>query len=158
PSVDNTVSTLFISGSVIYAGGSFTGSLEAINFDGTVHGQFHPVAEPPCGIEAILASGDNVFVGGSFNLSIGDRPRNYFAVLDTSGHGTTWDPYASSDVKSFALNGNTLYVGGTFQELGGTSHDGLGALDLTTGRFIDSFVPELSVDTRALAVSGGVLY
>jgi hypothetical protein len=158
PSVDKDVLTLFVSGSVIYAGGSFTGSLEAINLDGTVHAQFRPNAFQPCIVEAIVANGNRVFVGGFFNQSIGGRPREYFAVLDTFGVANTWDPYADESVECFAMSGTTLYVGGSFSQLAGASHDGLGEFDLTSGQFIPSFAPETGVDVRSLVVSNGVLY
>jgi hypothetical protein len=90
------------------------------------------------GMEIINSS---IFIGGSFN-NVGGTPRSKLAKIDISGTGTVdtdWNPDANANatIRSMAVGGTDLYVGGTFTSIGGTtrmniakiSSEGTGALD-----------------------------
>jgi hypothetical protein len=83
-------------------------------------------------------SGQTVYVGGDFiDGSIGGQPRRHIAALDaTTGEATDWnpgDPPSSGAVRALAVSGQTVYVGGYFQSIGGQPRNNLAGLDATTG-------------------------
>src|SRR5207249_706372 len=51
----------------------------------------------------------------------------------STGLATAWNPNANSTVWSLALDGNTLYVGGDFTNIGGAARNRIAALDVSTG-------------------------
>jgi hypothetical protein len=101
-----------------------------------------PVASPPLdngAVFAIASHDSRVFAGGTFTNAGGNANADFLAVWD----GTTWAPFCASstggptftgNVSALQVLGNTLYVGGSFQNAAGiAAGDGLVACDLTTG-------------------------
>lgn len=117
-------------------------------------------------VSAIAVSGGKVYAGGTF-INAGDNPdADFLAVWD----GTSWEPFCDAAGPAFAGNvtslqiiGQTLYVGGTFQNGAGiASADYLLACGLATGgsssTVIDPAHP-FSGPVHALAAgSDGTLY
>ena len=67
-------------------------------------------------VDAILASGGAVYVGGTFD-NIGGQARRRLAAVDSvSGAATAWNPSPSTDVFALALNGNTPLRGRTVHQ------------------------------------------
>jgi len=163
PSPDDSVDALVVSGSTVYAGGTFANvdghshsRLVAIDasgapasWDAGVSGTFGPA------VDALAVSGSTVYAGGSFT-SIGGQSRNDLAALDgTTGTATSWDPNANHTVNALAVFGSVVYAGGSFTSIGGQTRDYLAGLDVSgnaTG--ID---PEPNSDVDALAVAGNTL-
>jgi hypothetical protein len=54
-----------------------------------------------------------------------------------------------------ALAGNTIYVGGYFQTIGGQARERLAAFDATTGQ-LTAWQPRTNGDVSALEISGNV--
>ncbi|HKN90786.1 MAG TPA: hypothetical protein VJ622_10930, partial [Acidimicrobiia bacterium] len=96
---------------------------------------------------AVDAAHHRLIVGGIFSQMGGQKVRNLAAVdLETGLLDPTFQPPTPDDgVKSLALAGDRLYVGGNFlnvQTPGGlVPRSQLMALDAATGALIDSFVP-----------------
>jgi hypothetical protein len=111
----------------------------------------------------------SVFAGGWF-FNMGGQPRAGLAKLDasTATADPTWNPATSPigvAINAMALDGDSLYVGGTFDELGGISIASLGKLSTTGAGDPDSAFnpgvnegPNHSEGLLALAIGNGVLY
>ena len=141
---DGTIVALSVSGSQVYAGGTFKGlgavprnQLGAINLVSGEATSWTPVlknldsngspiaGEPPI-VQALAlsADGSKVYVGGNFSHVAGpggtDLPRDNLVALDaaTGLADPNFKPGAlQGTVRSLAVNGNTLYVGGDFKEV-----------------------------------------
>jgi predicted small secreted protein len=122
------VHALAVSGQTVYAGGRFnsiggqtrhnvaaldptTGAL--LNWNPDANGE----------VDALAVSGQSVYMGGRFT-AIGGRQRHRLGAVDaTSGQVTAWNPAPTSDgsslVLALAVSGQTVYVGGAFDSIGG---------------------------------------
>ena len=184
PYVNDAVHTLAVSGSTVYVAGLFTSIggqprnyIAALNAaDGSVKA-FNPNAN--AGIEALAISSDGsiVYAGGRFTV-IGGQPRISIAALNAGGplDGTatpTFNPSATGTlgtgvVNALAISGSTLYVGGSFNTIGGQPRDNIAALSLGVpldGIAVPGFNPSPSRSgcaacgsVAALAVSGPTVY
>lgn len=158
------VRALAVSGTIVYAGGSFE------FFGGGIGGpERHHIAaldattglatswNPSAGIEpglfigprvsAIAVSGSTVYVGGLFG-SIGGQTRHSLAALDaTTGLATEWDPNAIYGVNALSLGGTTVYAGGSFGMIGGLPLTGIAAIsDVTTPTLLSLVSAEAEPD------------
>lgn len=157
PNVNGTINTLVLDAAndVVYIGGAFTtvngattrNRLAAISTTGTgTATAWDPVTggSSPT-VSVLVQSGTTIYVGGSFTCvggdgdstcgEAGESTRNRIAAFSTSGAGavTTWNPSATSGtVSTMALDGTTLYVGGTFTNIGGSARNRLAALSTTS--------------------------
>jgi hypothetical protein len=143
PSLNGTVAAFNIdSPGVLLVGGPFTdagGNPDADHiaaWNGTAWSAFGAVPLNG-GVNAIAYKDGRVFAGGTFINAGGDQNADYLAVWD----GTKWGPFCNAagppfggGVASLQIIGQTLYVGGTFQNGAGiASADYLVACDLATG-------------------------
>lgn len=108
---------------------------------------------------AVAVTDGHVFVSGDFS-TIGStpQPRRYFAELDTlNGEATGWNPGADETANVLLLEGNTLYAGGEFTQIGGLARDRLAAVDATTGE-VTNWNPGANSSVYALAKNGSTIY
>jgi len=166
-SVLGSVSALSISGSTVYAGGTFNNiggqsrnNIAALDTSTGIATNWDPNANNP--IWTLTVSGSTVYAGGRFN-TIGGQTRNYIAALDAStGNATVWDPNAtpisvSNEVSALVVSGSTVYAGGRFNSIGGQSRNNIAALDSTTGNATD-WNPDAEDNVTALVVSDTIIY
>jgi hypothetical protein len=106
-----------------------------------------------------------VYVGGYFD-QVGGQSRDNLAAIDAStgaplpwnpGAGGYIGPYFDPYVSSLLADGQTLFVGGLFSEVGGETRHNLAALDVATGAALD-WDPGASTGVSALAGNGGTPY
>ena len=181
PYVNDAVHTLAVSGSTVYVAGLFTSiggqtrnKIAALNAaDGSVKA-FNPNAN--AGIEALAISSDGsiIYAGGRFTI-IGGLPRLSLAALNAAdGSATlTFNPSVTGNggngvVNTLARLGSTLYVGGSFNTVGGQPRNNIAALSLGVpldGVAVPGFNPSPSYSgcaacgsIAALAVSGSTVY
>jgi PKD repeat protein len=88
--------------------------------------------------------------------------REHVAAVDAAtGALDSWNPDASNDVNTLAVspNGSTVYLGGSFEEIGGTVRSFAGAVSASTGE-VTSWNPSPNggVSTIAPAPNGAVVY
>jgi trimeric autotransporter adhesin len=94
--------------------------------------------------------------------------RNHVAAFDAAtGALEPWDPNADGNVIVLAVNGGTVYVGGTFANIGGQSRSQIAALDGASGA-ATPWNPHATgaawawdrymTGVDALAVSDGIVY
>ena len=158
------MNALTVAGGNLFVGGRFT-SIEidggtAVPRDGlariplTGTGQPDPDWNPGAGIvEALVASGTNLYVGGRFTGFVGGQTRNRLAKVSTEGVGeldTAWDPNVGGDVRALALDGaGDLYVGGSFTTLGLQPYQRLARVDAGGNGDADpSWKPQVSGDVK----------
>lgn len=168
PNANGEVNALAVSGSRVYAGGSFNviggAARNCIAALGVSTG--HATSWDPNAnglVNVIAVSGSTVYAGGNFAgaNSIGGANRNHIAALSAStGNATGWDPNANGNVFSLALSGPTVYVGGVFSgvnSIGGANRDYLAALDAGTGH-ATSWNPHAGGAAATIALSGSTVY
>ena len=174
PSANNTVYALAVSDSTVYVGGSFNGAnsingtltrnrLAAVDVTTGTATAWDPNAGPTgTAVYALAVSGGTVYVGGDFTTIGGTATRNRLAAIGTNGTlSEAWDPNAgptSTAVYALAVSGdgNTVYVGGSFTTIGGTSARNRLAAIGTNGT-LSSWDPNAGptgTAVRAVAVSG----
>ena len=123
-----TVCALAVSGTNLYAGGSFTsaGGAAATNI-AEWNGSSWTNLGPGLGVgisgtcalsvAALAVSGTNLYAAGCFT-NAGETAVNYIALWD----GSSWSALGSGTgpgVSALAVSGNTLYAGGYFTNAGG---------------------------------------
>jgi hypothetical protein len=120
-------------------------------------------------VAAIATVGDTVYVGGDFtcvrplavtattdcatNPTNGQVPRARLAAFSrTTGDLLSWNPGANNSVYALAASpdGHTIYVGGNFGKVGGSTRQHAAAVDATTGA-VTGFVA--NTDLKVLAVT-----
>jgi hypothetical protein len=147
PGADDTVSSLYASDGLIYAGGNFTAvgggtgvvarnHLAAFDFsanvapwEGSTNGPVSSITEAN-GI--IYASGEFSVAGGG----TGSAARNRLAAFDVNGSLTNWAPGLSDgEANSMLISNGLIYAGGTFSAAGGgvgnSPRSGLAAFTLS---------------------------
>jgi hypothetical protein len=108
-------------------------------------------------VEALVLSGDTLYVGGFFT-SLGGQARSRLAAVNaTSGAVLGWNPGANGNVRALVLYGSSLYVGGEFTQLTGTTRNRLGAVHRTTGA-LQAWNPNAGGLVWTLVRSGTTIY
>lgn len=164
------VYALAISGTRIYAGGSFqfvNGSVprdDLAAFDltsGVVDVSFLP--DPNNMVRSLATDATRVFAGGSFTtVNGGGTVRNRLGAFDlaTGVADPSFDPnIADGDVRTLTVNGSLVYTGGSFTTVNGAvSRENLAAFDSTSGLLDPTFVSDANDQVRALHIRGALLY
>ncbi|MCX6465542.1 MAG: PKD domain-containing protein [Pseudonocardiales bacterium] len=120
-------------------------------------------------IKTIVKVGNRILVGGSFTSVKevgGNKPvltRNRLFAFDatTGAIDPTWVPDVDKDEVSVLLpapDGQSVYVGGGFNAVNGTSAFKLTRLDLVTGAPISTFRPRVDARVKDLRLAGGRLW
>ena len=161
------VHALAVSGQTVYAGGRFNSiggqtrhNLAALDPTTGALMSWNPDANGE--VDALAVSGQTIYAGGWFT-SVGDRQRNHLAAVNaTTGEATAWNPDPRMPgsyplVWALTVSGQTVYVGGVFESIGGQSRTGLAAISATTGD-ATSWNPQAESEVTTLALSGQTLY
>jgi beta-propeller uncharacterized protein DUF5122 len=177
PSADYYVYDLALDAQgAVYAGGdfSFIGG-ETRTFAAKLAGDGTGAADPDwdAGADSTVWSlipdnAGSVFAGGWF-FDIGGQPRVGLAKLDATNAAAdaTWNPATGfgASINAMALDGDALYVGGLFSELGGISIASLGKLSTTGAGDPDAAFnpgvnggPNGSEGLLNLTIGNGVVY
>jgi hypothetical protein len=138
-----------------------TGALEA-SFDANVGGP----------IRAMALSGGRLYVGGDFS-TVGGVGRDHIAAVDatTGALDTGWTAGALGAVhgrgiyvEAVATRGSRVFVGGSFNSVGGVTRNYAAALDAATGALDTTWAPPLVVghngngDVYAIAPTDSAIY
>ncbi len=168
--VDSSVAAIESSGSDIYVGGGFTNAYFFPGFGLTVNGiarwdgsSWWNLGNGVSGggVNAICASGGNIYAGGSFTNADGN-PANRIAVWNGSSWsslGTGTQNGVSSTVDAIAVDGTDVYVGGIFTNAGTTVVHGIAKWNGGTWSALGQGVfRNGTASVLALAKSGPYLY
>lgn len=173
PGTDGAVWALAFGGTNVYAGGFFHNAggqvREALAEIDLTTGQattWNPQIKPTVPfiplptVNALDTDGSTLFVGGNFD-SIGGVWRGNLAAIDVgTGALLPWNPYAGGGgrvVHSLMLRGNTVFVGGEFDFVGGLVRSRVGAVSKQTG-LATPWNPGANGNVLALASAGGAVY
>ncbi|MBN2148809.1 MAG: hypothetical protein JW726_15585 [Anaerolineales bacterium] len=116
-------------------------------------------------VEAIALSSTTIYLGGQFDTVNGQARENVAAVSyltatvipwNPGAHGTLY-PYAPETVSDLCLSDNTLFIGGTFSQVGGEDRSSLAAVDVSSGAVYD-WAPNPIYSVASLSCSAGTLY
>jgi hypothetical protein len=137
PGADGRVQALVASGETIYVAGEFQkiGStpetevtrkyLAAIGTNGDLS-SWSP--QPGAAITGLSADNDTVYAFGGDVRTFGVETHEKLAAFK-NGSLTTWGPAVSGgDVLALAVAGNAVYVGGTFNSIGGQTRQGVASV------------------------------
>lgn len=144
PDIDDVVYTLCLYDNELYVGGDFeeidnqqrTRLASFSTQNGQLSSLNHYIITP---VYSIDASDGEIYIGGSFNSigsGVGAVSRSKLASFQAStGNLTNWNPSAtsSSSVRSVICKDNYVYVGGSFNEIGGQSINRIARIDKNTG-------------------------
>jgi trimeric autotransporter adhesin len=158
------IDALAFSGGTLYAGGGFKSidgqqrdGLAAFGTDGTLR-DWNPGVDGV--VQALAIAGDVVYAGGNFT-SVGPQgnsvPRNRLAAIGVDGTPLAWDPNVTgSSVFALEVSGHTVYAGGLFSSVDGTTRHNLAAIS-TTGELLE-WNPDADFTVLALAAAGNTVY
>jgi len=108
-------------------------------------------------VRTIAASGNLLYVGGTFT-TMGGATCNRLIALDAStGNATAWSPNANNAVNAIALTTSAVMVGGEFTQMNATARTRFAELDITTGA-LNPFNPGANNDVHTLVISGDTLF
>ncbi len=111
-------------------------------------------------VKVILPVGGKNVIGGDFTAVTDSTGHTYpaarLAVIDASTGALDlgWAASADGTVSALAVQGSSLYVGGSFTTVDGTGHPGVAALDLATGALLPSFSTTTTGSVDAIATAG----
>ena len=116
-------------------------------------------------VTTMVRIGSTIYLGGNFTAgrskasggeSVG---RRYLAAFDanTGALVRSWAPSASATVYTMVTDGSTLFIGGAFSNVNGTSRQRLAALDPATGA-LRSWSPKVTAGVRTLVLHNGTVY
>ena len=159
PEVNGEVSDLWVAGSTLYVAGTFTAidGLPRLRF-ATVDLATKQVTDLDVNASGrIFAFGESAGkVFGAGGLGLIRVPRKGVAALDAAtGFATGWNARCDGEVHALVAQGDTLYIGGVFNALGGQPRNGLGAVSTSSG-LTTPFDPQTG-QVRALALAGDAL-
>jgi hypothetical protein len=164
---NGTIHAMVRDGNTLYIGGDFQFVGPSVDFGAALNGTTGVVVpsylKPNGTVYASIPDGSGGwYIGGDFT-SVGGQTRNRLARINSDGTLHGWDPRANNIVRTLALSGSTVYVGGQFTSLspnGGTSvtRNRLAAVDASTGAVITAWDPRANDRVNTLAVSGSTVY
>jgi hypothetical protein len=175
--VPDTLGGTYIAGDFSAVGGVQTGPVAHVLADGSVDTTFRPpVINDVVYALAVGTSGGNaaLFAGGEFTRA-GNQVRDNGAAFEISLSSTdngkllAWNPapdggssFGAIHALATTFGSSTVFVGGDFDELGGSSRDGLGAVNATTGNLDASWTTQIEsgsvVDALTLSSDNQTLY
>jgi hypothetical protein len=157
------VTVLRVSGTNVFAGGSFTAlgdqsrtNLGAFRLDGPV-GDWAPNTNGVVYALAVANTG-NVYVGGEFTkVNNNGTDRSYIAGFTANGQVlANWDPFPNAPVYALdiAPGGTMVYVGGAFEEIGDLPRNGLASVPTTGGGDPTPWDPDIHGQVFAITAPG----
>ena len=143
PPVTGGVATLAATGAGVYAGGTFTriGGARRANLAllDTRTGKPTAWAPDPNGpVRLVVPAGRSVYAAGDFRKA-GGSARNGVAELDAAtGRAKNWQPSLRKGeplgVGTIVVTPAAVAIGGDFEAFGASAREGLGAIDIPSGR------------------------
>lgn len=156
----------YIGGRFTHVGGVPRNNIAHILADGSVDswnpgvgGSLDPVwGGTVPGINAMLVSGNTIYVAGLFTEVSGQERGNIAAIDLNTGMATAFNPTTEGLIDALAISGTTLYVGGKFFTIDGLQRAGIAAIDTQdeAGK-VTAWDPGFG-NVSVLAMKGTMLY
>ena len=174
PNPNNGVRAIVVNAGTLYVGGTFFSiggqSRNAIAEISTTTGLATAWNPNAAGISivtvhSLAVSGGTVFAGGDFTSIGGQARRGVAALSATTGLATAWNPNPGSTpllvagpvVKTLAIQGGNLFVGGAFTTIGAVTRNHIASIVVSSG-VVTPWNPNANISVHALAASGGLIY
>jgi hypothetical protein len=119
-------------------------------------------------VNEIVVSGSTVYIGGQFTsvrpagdkAGTGEVARNHAAAFNiNTGALLPWNPNVTgSTIRAMAVNGSTVFLGGSFSKVGTTGEKNLAAVNPTTGAVISTWKASANGQVNAMVLHNGTLY
>ncbi|WP_419589897.1 hypothetical protein, partial [Thiolapillus sp.] len=127
---------------------------------GALDMNWNPDADSIVSSLMLSATGDKLYAGGDFKR-IGGVNRTGIARMDSAGNGQldAWDPAPVgipgfiASVRTLALTGNSLYVGGRFAAIGGQNRNNIARLSTVDATADSTWTPDSNKWVRVLLLS-----
>ncbi len=159
------VYSMAITDNTLYVGGLFRGMMvgsewkdlpSVVSFDLTT-GRFRPwLAEYKVGqIFAIAVSEGRVYLGGKPSR---DRGTSVVAVDALTGKALDWNPNPSGNINSITVEGDAVFLGGSFKAVQGRWQYGLASIDIRAGKMTDWQPLYYGYKADQLLIHGNRLY
>ena len=162
--VNNTVEELYLEGDKLFLGGSFTqiGVFQSYLASFNPTDSDFPLFDFPDAnstAEVIIPDEEGGwYIGGSFTLIDGETYNRLVHILSDGTVDTDFTPVLNGTVNSLFIDGENLYVGGSFSQINGFNILRLARLDKTDGTLDETWTPEPNSTIEAIAVSGSNVY
>jgi hypothetical protein len=150
----------------LYVGGTFTnitgvtrGRLARITASGSASADAW-TADADSDVQALRLDGDDLYVGGRFQFIAGSSRSGIVRLSTDTMNGDvdgSWAPSAPFGVSSMALDGDQLYIAGSFITVNGSPLTQLAALAVADGSLLPGFGPALRMSS-ATTLPGGRVY
>lgn len=168
--VGDGVYTMALSGTSLFVGGVFgsiggqsRNDLAELSTTGTgaADPDWNPAGTYNPGVNTLVVSGGQLYVGGQFS-QLGGISQSNLVRLSLSGAGAadaSWNPNVNGVVDALGAAGSELYAGGEFTSAGSlNAHRGYLVRLNPDGTLDQSWNPGLAGVVNALTVVGGELY
>ncbi len=115
-------------------------------------------------VKSLSVQNSVIFIGSDANLVVGENTRNRAAAFDLgSGDLLDWNPNANNVVYALKVHENSVFLGGSFTNVGGSTRNRIAEVDNENGS-VSAFAPSISpsgtnrVSSMALSDDGTALY
>ncbi len=171
PEPDNDVRTIAINGTDIYVSGDFNNiggqnrshlaKLNSSNGNADVNWNPNP-DNHLMSLNSIKFNGQDIYVSGYF-FNIGGQNRSHLAKLNSSNGNAdeNWNPNSNNDyitIRSIAISGNNLYIGGSFSEIAGELINNIAKINLDDGSLDPSWNANPDNAVNCIAINGTDMY
>ena len=116
-------------------------------------------------VEAIAVVGNVAYIGGKFtavraaNTASGGTVRNHVAAINLSTNSLlAWNPNTNGTVQAIAVAGSTVYLGGSFTQVGGAGNARMAAGNSSTGAPVAGFSASMNAQVMTLTAANGLVY
>ena len=168
PNMDNSVTSLAVTGGTVYATGTFATvnggvarqGVAAVDAGTGVATAFNAGLPGLAPAPAVAGAGGVVYVGGAFTAVNATVPRNNMAAFAAADGAVVpgFDPNVDATVNTVAVAGSRVYAGGSFTFAGAeTVRNRIAAVN-ADGTIDAAFHASVDNTVLALAVSGSRLY
>jgi len=150
-----------------YVGGSFTafnswdtGPGVVVNSStADVNVTFPKIAGNYATIKAVAIDGvGGFYIGGKFTSVDGQAITNAAHINADGSLDTAWNPAPNDTVNALVVSGSTVYLGGSFTTVKGTTRNRAAAVSATTAALVTGWDPAPNNTVNALVVSGSTVY
>ena len=143
---------------------------EAATNDQAVSGVTSPMWQTNAPVDALAVANGVIYAGGNFtrvrpagaSSGTNQTTRNYLAAFNASTGAliTSFNVNLNGRVYALALSPDqrTLYVGGAFTTVSGTSRNRVAAINLSTGTLNTSFNPNANRTVRSVEATSSTVY
>ncbi|MCA9392326.1 S8 family serine peptidase [candidate division WWE3 bacterium] len=160
---NGAVYSIISNGDDVYIGGDFsylgtyTGIGTYVNSQTGALSEF-PVIDSGVVYASVADGTGGILVGGSFSKSGDIDLNNIVHVLSDGTIDTNFKPNVSGAVKSIAISGNDVYIGGSFTSVNGVTRNRMAKLSLVDGGLDSTFNPNANQTVNTIAVASDGLY